>query len=135
MVEFKSNGSVLYNRIDGLDNNESGLYPSSDEESQRDVNNEESVYKWSLIVDDETEHFMILVIITLVVFTSITIVGIIKFNSSVKIDNLFYLILLTPILLLSIITVSCLICRKRRVSFKRFSKVFKKNKIAHIFKV
>ena len=135
MVEFKANGSILYNRIDGLDNNESGLYPSSDEESQRDVNNEESVDKWSLIVDDETENFMILVIITLVVFTSITIVGIIKFNSSVKIDNLFYFILLTPILLLTIMTVSCLICRKRRVSFKRFSKVFKNNKIAHIFKV
>ena len=132
MVEFKSNGSVLYNRIDGLDNNESDQYPSSDEESQRYVNNEESNDKWSLINDDDIENFMVVVIIVLVLFTFIIII---KFNSSFKIDTLFHFILLTPILLLSIITVSCLICKKRRVTFKKVSKVFKKNKIAHIFNV
>ena len=76
MVEFKSNRTIEYNRINGLDDNESVLNLCSVEEFQRDINNEESDDKWSYIFNDETEEYMILVILFSVVLNLITVISV-----------------------------------------------------------
>ena len=87
MVKFKSNRSLPYTRIDGLDNCEINLCLSSDEESQKDVNNEESGDKSSHFIDPE--NYIFLVCLSVSVF-NFGILYVLKHNYSTDIHKVVY---------------------------------------------
>ena len=129
------NQPIPYTRFDTLVDNdcESGLNVSSDEESENDINNEESGSTWSdnnnNKDDDSGEFFVLLLIVFFFLFSN----GMFMSQTSPnKVNDKFLLILFSPILLLTIITVGMLICKNKKGNVYSYSlRVKKQGYIAH----
>ena len=143
MVKFKSNRSLPYTRIDGLDNCEIDLCLSSDEESQKDVNNEESGDKSSHFIDPE--NYIFLVCLSVAVF-DFGILYVLKHNYSTDIHKVIYVFYsglfivgtIMIVILFTAIVIDCTLIeyyernRKRLALEKALSE---QNQITHIFDV
>ena len=145
MVKFKSNRSLPYTRIDGLDNCEIDLCLSSDEESQKDVNNEESGDKSSHFIDPE--NYIFLVCLSVAVF-DFGILYVLKHNYSTDIHKVVYvfysgLFIVGTIMTLCLFTVMLIHCtliqyyerKRKRLALEKASDLSEQDQITHIFDV
>ena len=112
MVKFYSSKSIPYTKFDSLVNNdcESGLHENSTEEYDSHIKTEESGHNY---LDDSTEKDLMAITTILFVSTSFMVSVRNSINPNEWSDKAA-LILFSPILLLTIITLGVVICKERK---------------------